>query len=170
MPGIIEGASEGKGRGRQVIAVARSADLVLMVVDAGSGKAERQKELLVRELEVVGLRLNQRPPNVYFKRKKTGGITISSSCQLKSITERDVQQLLHEYRINSAEARARARATSRGEAEGVAVGEGWRHRLRGRPLAVGGRTSQRAAPRFVTPRHGHTAAPSRARASRARRC
>ena len=103
MPGIIEGASEGKGRGRQVIAVARSADLVLLVVDAGSGKAERQKELLVRELEVVGLRLNQRPPNVYFKRKKTGGISISSSCQLKNITERDVQQLLHEYRINSAE-------------------------------------------------------------------
>lgn len=64
LPGIIEGASEGKGRGRQVIAVARSADLILLVVDAGSGKAERQKELLVRELEVVGLRLNQRPPNV----------------------------------------------------------------------------------------------------------
>ena len=39
LPGIIEGASEGKGRGRQVIGVARSADLVLLVVDAGSGKA-----------------------------------------------------------------------------------------------------------------------------------
>jgi len=103
LPGIIEGASEGKGRGRQVIAVARSADLILLVVDAGSGKAERQRELLVRELEVVGLRLNQKPPNVFFKRKKTGGITISSSCQLQNISERDVQQLLHEYRINSAE-------------------------------------------------------------------
>lgn len=31
LPGIIEGASEGKGRGRQVIAVAKSADLILMV-------------------------------------------------------------------------------------------------------------------------------------------
>lgn len=47
-----------------MIAVARSADLILIVVDAGSGKAERQRELLERELEVVGLRLNQRPPNV----------------------------------------------------------------------------------------------------------
>ena len=53
LPGIIEGASEGKGRGRQVIGVARSVDLVLMVVDAGSGKADRQRELLERELEVV---------------------------------------------------------------------------------------------------------------------
>ncbi|CDP21901.1 unnamed protein product [Coffea canephora] len=34
LPGIIEGASEGKGRGRQVIAVSKSSDLVLMVLDA----------------------------------------------------------------------------------------------------------------------------------------
>lgn len=33
LPGIIEGAAQGKGRGRQVIAVARTADLVLMMLD-----------------------------------------------------------------------------------------------------------------------------------------
>nr|XP_027200427.1 developmentally-regulated G-protein 2-like [Dermatophagoides pteronyssinus] len=33
LPGIIEGAAQGKGRGKQVIAVARSADLILMVLD-----------------------------------------------------------------------------------------------------------------------------------------
>jgi len=103
LPGIIEGASEGKGRGRQVIGVARSVDLVLMVVDAGSGKADRQRELLERELEVVGLRLNQQPPNVTLKKKTTGGVSVSSSCQLVNITEKDVYQLLHEYRIHSAE-------------------------------------------------------------------
>jgi len=103
LPGIIEGASEGKGRGRQVIAVARSCDLILIVVDAGSGKAERQRELLERELEVVGLRLNQRPPNVTLKKKKTGGLSVSSSCQLTSISEKDVYQLLHEYKIHSAD-------------------------------------------------------------------
>ena len=79
LPGIIEGASEGKGRGRQVIGVARSVDLVLMVVDAGSGKADRQRELLERELEVVGLRLNQQPPNVTLKKKATGGVSVRSS-------------------------------------------------------------------------------------------
>tara|TARA_B110001452_G_scaffold266733_1_gene274409 strand:- start:790 stop:2001 length:1212 start_codon:yes stop_codon:yes gene_type:complete len=103
LPGIIEGASAGKGRGRQVIGVARSVDLVLMVVDAGSGKADRQRELLEKELEVVGLRLNQSPPNVTLKRKNTGGVSISSSCQLTSITEKDVRELLHEYKIHSAE-------------------------------------------------------------------
>ena len=103
LPGIIEGASEGKGRGRQVIGVARSADLVLLVVDAGSGKAERQRELLERELHAVGLRLNERPPNVYYKRKATGGVMVSATCKLENITEKDVQQVLQEYRIHSAE-------------------------------------------------------------------
>ena len=41
LPGIIEGASEGKGKGRQVIAVAKSADLILIVLDAS--KYEDQK-------------------------------------------------------------------------------------------------------------------------------
>jgi ribosome-interacting GTPase 1 len=34
LPGIIEGAKDGKGRGRQVIAVARSCDLILLTLDA----------------------------------------------------------------------------------------------------------------------------------------
>merc|ERR1719210_55194 len=42
LPGIIEGAAKGKGRGKQVIAVARTADCVLMVLDAL--KADNQKE------------------------------------------------------------------------------------------------------------------------------
>jgi uncharacterized protein len=37
LPGIIEGAASGKGRGRQVIAVGKSADLILMVLDAQKG-------------------------------------------------------------------------------------------------------------------------------------
>lgn len=40
LPGIIEGAASGKGRGRQVIAVGKSADLILMVLDVK--KAEEQ--------------------------------------------------------------------------------------------------------------------------------
>ena len=65
LPGIIEGAAQGKGRGRQVIAVARTADLVLMILDATKKDVHRQ--LLEAELDSVGIRLNQRPPNIYFK-------------------------------------------------------------------------------------------------------
>jgi uncharacterized protein len=65
LPGIIEGASQGKGRGRQVIAVARTADLVMMMLDAT--KQDVQRALLEKELESVGIRLNKRKPNIYFK-------------------------------------------------------------------------------------------------------
>ena len=62
LPGIIEGAAEGRGRGRQVIAVAKGVDLVLMVVEAN--KAEDQRRKLTIELEKVGIRLNNTAPDV----------------------------------------------------------------------------------------------------------
>lgn len=49
----------------QVIAVARTADLVIMMVDAT--KAANQKDLLTAELESVGIRLNKNKPGIYFK-------------------------------------------------------------------------------------------------------
>jgi small GTP-binding protein len=103
LPGIIEGASQGKGRGRQVIAVAKSADMVLMVLDASSGKSEQQRRLLERELEVCGLRLNKRPPNISFKKKSTGGISVNFMAKAPSITEKDIYDVLHEYRIHNAD-------------------------------------------------------------------
>ncbi len=60
LPGIIEGAAEGKGRGRQVISAAKTSDMILMVLDA-TKKAE-QRALLEAELEAVGIRLNKEPP------------------------------------------------------------------------------------------------------------
>jgi len=97
LPGIIEGAAQGKGRGRQVIAVARTADLVLMMLDALKG--EVQKRLLEAELESVGIRLNQLPPQIYFKPKKTGGISFTHTVPLTQCSEKLVQMILHEYKI-----------------------------------------------------------------------
>ena len=34
LPGIIEGAATGRGRGKQVVGVARTCDLILCVLDA----------------------------------------------------------------------------------------------------------------------------------------
>lgn len=40
-----------------------------MVLDAT--KPHTHKEILTRELESVGIRLNRKAPNIYFKKKKT---------------------------------------------------------------------------------------------------
>ena len=41
LPGIVEGASKGRGLGRKVLSVARNADLVLMILDVFSARTFR---------------------------------------------------------------------------------------------------------------------------------
>uniref|UniRef100_A0A8C9SWW4 Developmentally regulated GTP binding protein 2 n=1 Tax=Scleropages formosus TaxID=113540 RepID=A0A8C9SWW4_SCLFO len=101
LPGIIEGAAQGKGRGRQVIAVARTADVVIMMLDATKGDVQRA--LLEKELESVGIRLNRLKPNIYFKPKKCGGLSYNSTVPLTHCSEKLVQLILHEYSILSQE-------------------------------------------------------------------
>ncbi|KAJ1842686.1 Ribosome-interacting GTPase 2, partial [Coemansia sp. RSA 2708] len=109
LPGIIEGAAQGVGRGRQVVSTARTADLILMMLDAT--KSHMQRALLERELEAVGIRLNQRPPNVYFKVKTGGGISYTATCKQSQLTEKFVYTLLHQYRIFNAEVLVREDVT-----------------------------------------------------------
>eukprot|EP00117_Sycon_ciliatum_P045359 scpid71279/ scgid32613/ Developmentally-regulated GTP-binding protein 2 len=110
LPGIIEGAAAGKGRGRQVIAVARTADLILMMLDATKG--EVQRELLTKELEAVGIRLNRRKPNIYFKPKKGGGLSITSTVPLTHLNDKLINLILHEYKIFNGELLFREDATT----------------------------------------------------------
>ncbi|XP_005750237.1 developmentally-regulated GTP-binding protein 2 [Pundamilia nyererei] len=91
----------GKGRGRQVIAVARTADVVVMMLDATKGDVQRA--LLEKELESVGIRLNRIKPNIYFKPKKGGGLSFNSTVPLTQCSEKLVQLILHEYKIFNAE-------------------------------------------------------------------
>lgn len=72
LPGIIEGAADGKGRGRQVIGVGKSADLILMVLDCQKG--DQQKAKLTMELEKVGIRLNKQKANIAIIPQKLGGV------------------------------------------------------------------------------------------------
>lgn len=98
LPGIIEGAAQGKGRGRQVIAVAKTADLILMMLDAT--KSSRQRELLEMELEAVGIRVNTHIPNIYFKVKKGGGISYNATCKTTWLNEKMVYNILHDYKVD----------------------------------------------------------------------
>uniref|UniRef100_A0A6B2L6A7 OBG-type G domain-containing protein n=1 Tax=Arcella intermedia TaxID=1963864 RepID=A0A6B2L6A7_9EUKA len=106
LPGIIEGAAHGKGRGRQVIAVAKSADLILMVLDAAKERGNQHKEILEKELTTVGLRLNQKPPDIYVKVKPTGGIKFNSTVTLTKLgpdPAKEVYNVLHEYKMHNCE-------------------------------------------------------------------
>ena len=65
-----------------MIAVARSADLVLMVLDAQKEGLQRHREILEGELESVGIRLNKSPPDITLSQKATGGIKMNNTVPL----------------------------------------------------------------------------------------
>ena len=109
LPGIIEGAKDGKGRGRQVIAVARSCDLILITLDAS--KPAVHKRLIEHELEGFGIRLNKKPPNVIFRRKDRGGITFSSAVQTE-LTLPLIKTICNEYKIHNADFILRSECTT----------------------------------------------------------
>merc|ERR1719326_1145007 len=67
LPGIIEGAKDGKGRGKQVISVAVSCSLILIVLDVMKPIVHKKK--IEYELYGFGMRLNCKPPNIYYKKK-----------------------------------------------------------------------------------------------------
>ena len=115
LPGIIEGAAHGKGRGRQVIAVAKTADLVLMVLDAGKERTvANHRGILEKELETVGLRLNKKPADITYRVKKTGGIKFTAVCKVTKLGDDPadtVRRVLAQYKVHNAEILFREDAT-----------------------------------------------------------
>ncbi|KAJ3511494.1 hypothetical protein NLJ89_g4059 [Agrocybe chaxingu] len=111
LPGIIEGANDGRGRGRQVIAVARTCNLIFIVLDVL--KPLGDKKVIESELEGFGIRLNKRPPNITVRRKEKGGIAITNTVPLTNIDQDEIKAILSEYKISNADVAIReANATA----------------------------------------------------------
>eukprot|EP00742_Colponemidia_sp_Colp-10_P001453 GILJ01001563.1.p1 GENE.GILJ01001563.1~~GILJ01001563.1.p1 ORF type:complete len:368 (+),score=49.75 GILJ01001563.1:103-1206(+) len=109
LPGIIEGAKDGKGRGRQVIAVARTCNLIMIVLD--SMKPLTHKRLIEKELEGFGIRLNRQPPNISFRRKEKGGLNITSTVPQTKLDNETIKSICNEYRIHNADITLKENAT-----------------------------------------------------------
>lgn len=102
VPGFIEGASQGKGRGKEVLSVLRSADLILIVLDAGKNY-RKQLGIIRNELQESGFRLNQNPPDVIIEKKNTGGLIVGSAVRLTKLDIETLKGILQEFRISNAE-------------------------------------------------------------------
>ncbi|XP_045731851.1 LOW QUALITY PROTEIN: developmentally-regulated GTP-binding protein 1-like [Mirounga angustirostris] len=109
LPGITEGAKDGKGRGRQVIAVARTCNLILIVLDVL--KPLGHKKITENELEGFGIRLNSKP-NTGFKKKDKGGINLTATCPQSELDAETVKSILAEYKIPNADVTPRSDATA----------------------------------------------------------
>jgi len=97
LPGIIEGAKDGKGRGRQVIAVAKTCSLIVICLDVT--KPITHKKVIEKELELSGIRLNKVPPKIKITKRERGGITVCGG----DFDQELVKSILHEFRISNAD-------------------------------------------------------------------
>lgn len=125
LPGIIQGAKDGKGRGRQVIAVAKTCHLIFIVLDVN--KPLTEKRVIEAELEGFGIRINKEPPNIVFKKKDKGGVNITNTVPLTHIDHevglfllmvggladigQEIKAVMSEYKISSADIAIRCDAT-----------------------------------------------------------
>ena len=99
LPGIIKGASSGKGLGKRILAVARSADIVLLILDVFQPYHEN---VLINELGNIGIRLNQKPPDIVIEKSTTGGIAVAQQVKLKKMSEKLLKDILNVYGYTSA--------------------------------------------------------------------
>src|SRR3989344_3596359 len=76
VPGLIEGAEEGKGRGREVLSVVRGSDLIIVITEPSKLKAF---ERITAALERNGIRMNKIAPDIKITKKLDGGLIIHSN-------------------------------------------------------------------------------------------
>jgi hypothetical protein len=107
VPGIVAGAASGRGRGKEVLAVVRNADLVLILIEA---LHPEHYPPILQELFDVGVRINQAPPDVKIAKKTKGGIDISTTVPVE-VSKETLAEILKTFRITNADVVIRSAIT-----------------------------------------------------------
>jgi hypothetical protein len=98
IPGIIRGASEGKGLGKRILSTTRSADLLLVMVDVFNPGI---RNVLLDEIRNIGIRPDENPPNIRIEKRGSGGIIITDLVGMTMMDEDGMKEILREYRYHN---------------------------------------------------------------------
>ncbi len=98
LPGIIEGGASGKGRGREVFAAVRNANLIIILLDV---RRPDHLSKILEELWKANIRLDQPPPRIKIIRRNYGGINISGFRY--GLSDEEIANIFRAYRILNAE-------------------------------------------------------------------
>jgi len=71
----------------------------------------KHKKIIENELEGFGIRLNKTPPNIDFKIKPKGGISITRTVETPDLYDETIRVILKEYRICNADICIKCEAT-----------------------------------------------------------
>ena len=96
-PGLIKGASLGRGNGREILSIARDSDLLLIMFDVYN----YDLETILNELYNFGIRINRKYPNISMKKTEKGGINIASTVPL-SVPEDYLKSIAWEFGYRNA--------------------------------------------------------------------
>jgi hypothetical protein len=107
VPGLIEGAAGGRGGGKEVLSVVRTADLVVFMLSVF--EIERY-ERLRQELYDNKIRLDTSPPNVTIAKKGKGGIQVTTSGE-SSLDDDTIKGVLREHGYVNADVTVRGDPT-----------------------------------------------------------
>ncbi|OGM32863.1 hypothetical protein A2803_05825 [Candidatus Woesebacteria bacterium RIFCSPHIGHO2_01_FULL_44_21] len=107
VPGLIEGAEEGKGRGREVLSVARGADLLVLISDVKRPEAIAR---ITAALERNGIRIDKTPPEVKIEKKLKGGLLIKSNIK-QELDKETVKEVAAEMGVKNAEIQIRQKVS-----------------------------------------------------------
>ncbi|PIS15268.1 GTP-binding protein [Candidatus Shapirobacteria bacterium CG09_land_8_20_14_0_10_38_17] len=100
VPGLILGAAKGRGRGKEVLSVVRTADLIILLIDY---KGFGQQETILKELEDAAIKVNKEKPAVIVNKKSKGGILIKNSQAMKDFSSRVAVGIAEELGLKNAE-------------------------------------------------------------------
>ncbi|MBU0615695.1 MAG: 50S ribosome-binding GTPase [Nanoarchaeota archaeon] len=100
VPGIVSGAAAGRGRGKEVLAMMRNADLILILIDA---LFPQHHDALLDEIAQTGVRINQQKPDVKITKKPKGGLGIGLTVHLTKTDKETIIDIAREMRLNNAD-------------------------------------------------------------------
>ena len=99
VPGVVHGAAAGTGRGKEVLAIIRNADLIVIMIDVFHPE---HYKVLLKEVYDAGVRINQKIPDIKIEKTSRGGIRVGSTIKLKKTDHKTVEDVLREFKINNA--------------------------------------------------------------------
>ncbi len=97
VPAIVEGSSEGKANGTQLLSIARNADALIIM-----HRDEMEKRIVVNELAKTGIIVTRKKPRIkIIQNSEYNGITVAGKQFLK-ISEKELEAALKNFGIHKA--------------------------------------------------------------------
>ncbi len=109
VPGIVEGAAVGTGRGKEVLSVMQNADLIIFLVDILRPDTYR---IIQKEVYETHVRVNQEKPDVKIKKTEKGGIDFGATVKLTHLNKATIEGILKTFKIMNAQVVIRTDVTA----------------------------------------------------------